>query len=563
MRLAERFYQREAIHGGRGHPGIYKALRVGRTTLLVLPTGCGKTIVFARVVEACLSRGKRALVLAHREELIQGAYEKLIGATSVDALDVGVEMAGSRAGDHHRAVLASVQTLKGARLARFRPEEFGLVVVDEAHHAVAKGYRRILDHFGQSKVLGVSATPERLDGVGLGKVFGSVAYVYELADAIRDGFLVRILAEEVSAGDAIDLSQVRTTAGDLNLGDLADVMERQPALALVARGTVDLAGDRETMVFCATVDQAHATAAMIDSYTGRPGCARAIDGTASPEERREFKRAFEAGEFQYALNCALYTEGVDIPRIRCVAIARPTKSASLYAQMIGRGTRLLGATMEESVAAGKEDLLVLDFAGRVGRHRLASAVDVLAGTRDEAIRKRAHAAVTGRRMDALAAIDAAEAEEARREALAAVQYRSHRVDDPLTVLGVRLRPRGHRPAGVDQLERLERNGIPGASEQLAATRAAEAAGAAYAMRSGDYDALQASQILNAIGKRRRAGKCSLRMSAVLRKAGLNDDVSFDTAKWAIGILKENRWSAPPELHQHPELARLTNAGATR
>lgn len=548
MRLADRPYQREAIHGGRGFPGVYRALREDRTTLLVIPTGGGKTIVFSRVVEACVQRGKRALILAHREELIEGAYDKLVRATSVDRLQVGVEMAGERAADHHRVVIASVQTLKGDRLRRIDHREVGLVVVDECHHSTSKSYKAILDHFPQAKILGVTATPDRLDGKGLGQVFASVAYVYEIADAIRDGYLVRVLGEEIRGGSAIDLSEVRTAAGDLNQGDLAAVLERDPAVALVAKGTVDKAGDRPTLLFAVSVAQARATADYINTYTGRQA-AVALDGTAPKDVRREVKRRFERGEIQFLVNCALYTEGVDIPSIACVSIARPTKSRALYSQMCGRGLRLLGATIEESIAAGKEDCKILDFSGVSGRHKLVTCFDVLDGNTDEEVRKRVIKRAEKGPVDALQQLELVSAEmmeEQRRRALADVRYRATAISDPFTVLGVRPRAGryGGRPATQQQLERLARHKIPGAAEQLAGKLTA----------SAPIDYGQAEQVLNAIGRRVREGKCSVRQASILMKHGLNPDASYATARWALDQIAGNRWKPTPEVLAHPELA---------
>lgn len=554
MRLVERPYQHEAIHGGRGYPGVYRALREHRTTLLVLPTGTGKTVVFARVTEACVRRRRRTLILAHREELIEGAHDKLVRATTLNHLEVGVEMASHRAGDHCAVVVASVQTLQRDRLRRLRPEDFGLVVVDEAHHATAKSYRNILDHFAGCMVLGCTATPQRMDGKGLGDAFASVAYRYDLGDAIRDGYLVPIVAQHVvAADDAVDLSNVRTTAGDLNLGDLAAIMESQPVVALVARATVELVGDRQTMIFAASVRQAEETARCIDLVTGRSGSAVALDGRASSERRGAVKAGYERREFQYLVNCMLYSEGVDIPAVSAVVIARPTKSLPLFSQMVGRGTRLLGATMEESIAAGKEDLLVLDFTGRAGKHSVVGAVDLLAG----AVGKRGGARARrelglGRRVHVLAELDeekrAERDAELQREASAA-RYRTVGVADVFAVLGVRPNPRRTRgPATEEQLVRLERHDVPGASAQLRAIRAGRP------MVPAPIDYGLAEQLLRAIGKRHRRGLCTLRMSRVLEKAGLNPNAPYEAARRAIDGLRGNRWRPTPEMMADPALA---------
>jgi superfamily II DNA or RNA helicase len=552
LRLAERPYQHAAIYGDENHPGIFKALREHRTTLLVLPTASGKTVVFSKVIEACVKRGKRVLVLAHREELIEGAHQKLIWSTSVDRMQIGIEMAGERAGDHHAVVLASVQTLQGERLRRIDASQFGLVVIDESHHARSKSYETIINHFPESKILGVTATPDRLDGKGLGKVFESVAYVYEIADAIRDGYLVRVVGEEIMGGSAIDLTDVRTTAGDLNQGDLAEVLERDPAVALVARGTVDRAGDLPTIIFAVSVAQARSIAEYINAYLGRPA-AVALDGTAPREVRRDVKKRFEQGAFSYLVNCSLYTEGVDIPSIACVSIARPTQSRALYSQMVGRGLRLLGATIEESIAAGKDTCRVLDFSGVSGKHKLVTCFDVLDGNTDEEVRRRVIKRAESGPVDALEQLELVSreiVEEQRLRALRDVKYRAVAMADPFTVLGVHPRAGryGGRPATLAQVEKLARHKIPGSEEQLRRMQA----GQAGEQEPIDYG--QAEQLLRAIGKRVREGKCSVRMAKILVKHGLSPDAPFEVAKWALDQIAGNRWRPTPEVLAHPELA---------
>ena len=383
-----------------------------RSTLVVAATGTGKTTTAAEIVRRGRSAG-RALWLAHREELVRQAAGRLRSY----GLMVGVEMADEHAGavEHLDAVVASVQTLAGdRRRERFAADAFARVIVDEAHHAPARTYRTILDHFPDARVVGLTATPDRGDKVAIGRVFETVAHVYAIRDGIRDGFLVPIRQRAVTI-EGLDLSRVRTTAGDLNEGDLEQVLLDPDLLQSVAAAIVDAAGARPTIVFGVTVAHAHALAAALNGYEA--GSARALDGGTDSDTRRATLRDFGAGKFARLVNCALFTEGFDEPRIEVVAVVRPTKSRALYAQMVGRGTR---------IAPGKSDMLILDFQGNAGRHSLACPLDLLGGSDlDPAVKDKATRAIAERPgLDVLEAIETATrqlAEERRRRTRSAVR----------------------------------------------------------------------------------------------------------------------------------------------
>jgi superfamily II DNA or RNA helicase len=332
-----------------------------RRTLLVLPTGTGKTVVFADLARRVVSHGDRVLVLAHRTELLEQAQRKLS--------DVGVwaaiEKAERRAG-FAPVVVASVQTLQRKRLEALDPKQFGLVVVDEGHHAPARSYREILAHFERTRVLLVTATPDRADGKALGEICESVAYSYELRDAIRDGWLAPIRARRIVVA-GVDLSKVRSRAGDLANDELAKIMAEDTAVLGTVVPLLEQAGDRRTIVFA--VDVAHAFALASALRDRRAACARVAHGEMEPAERAEILADFRAGRFQFLVNVALFTEGFDEPSLQCVAVARPTKSRALFVQMVGRGTRLFD---------GKPDCLVLDFTGNAGKHKLVGPLDALA-----------------------------------------------------------------------------------------------------------------------------------------------------------------------------------------
>lgn len=517
-------YQAEALLEVRRH------LARHRSTLVVIPTGGGKTVLFAATAEQARKRG-RVLVLAHRQELVDQAAEKIERFTD---LRCGIEM-GDRT-MHGRVqglpdvVVASVQTLaREQRRHAFPRDSFFLIVVDEAHHAPAEQYREVLSYFESAKVLGVTATPDRADGIAMGEVFESVAYVVEIRDLIEQGFLVPIRQRTVQV-EHLDLSQVRVSreTGDLSEKDLEAVLMDERVLHEMAVPTLELAGDRPTIVFTASVEHAHALAGVLNRYPG--GQAAAVDGTTPREERRRIIGDFSAGRIRQLLNCAVLTEGFDAPATSCVAVARPTKSRALYSQMVGRGTRT-------SPLTGKSDCLVLDLVGNAGKHSLVNALDILDGNEDQEVRKRAAKKAASGEVDVLEALEQAEieiAEEKRSLVTARARYKAADVD-PFTVLGAS--DRSGRWGGIGptprQLELLEQTGI-----------------------KVDPDAIdrgQASALLDKVFSRRKQGLCTYKQAAALAKRGLNPDVSFDDARRAMDAIAANGWRTPPWLFEDPVL----------
>lgn len=482
-----------------------------RSTLLVLATGLGKTICFSEVVRRLAEQGTRSLVLAHRSELIEQAADKLESL----GLDVGIEQAEQRAA-LHSVVVGSVATMQRARLARWAPDHFGLVVIDEAHHAAAASYRSILRHFAGAKVLGVTATPDRGDGKGLGKLFDSVAFRLEIAEGIKQGWLAPISATRVVV-DGLDLSAVRTTAGDLNQGDLDLAMRAPAAVQGVAEPLAKLSAQRPTLAFCVTVEHAHAVAEAVNGLA--PGAAEALDGTASREHRAEVLRRYQTGRTRILINCALFTEGFDAPSTACVAIVRPTKSRALYAQMVGRGTRL---------APGKTGCLVLDFAGLAGKHRLVGPADVLAGGElDDEVRAELELRLAGGG-DVLLAIDeATEAVKKRRERPAPepIKWTSMEVDLFGDLDGVLREDWIGVPVTVEQRAFLDQRGI-------------------------DYsrlDKASASAMIGAVRDRQQAGLCTYKQARVLDRWGISAArLSFADASGFIDGLARQGWKPSSE-----------------
>lgn len=375
---------------------IERRLQEDRSTLLVLPTGGGKTFVFTDLIRRRPT--DRVLVLAHRDELLQQAQARL-------AKELGEPIGLEQAQNHHdneRVIVGSIQTVSMPnRLEAFSPEAFDLIVCDEAHHAVAPTWRRVVDYFANAKVLGVTATPDRADEKAMGQVFDSVAFDYEIEDAIRDGWLCDVTCTRVRIA-GLDLSNVRTTAGDLNQGDLETAMKVEGVLQGIADVVYRESGDRKTLVFATSVEGAHRLAEILCRH--REGCAVAVDGKTEIDERRERLNSHQDGGCQFLVNVGICTEGYDDPSISCVAVARPTKSRALFAQMIGRGLR---------IAPGKTDCLVIDLAGNSGRHKLASAADILGGKYSEGEVAEANRQIA--KNPGMRAVDALEAAKAKLE----------------------------------------------------------------------------------------------------------------------------------------------------
>ena len=320
-------------------------------TLLVLPTGCGKTIVFASVTEECVRQGRRVLILAHRGELLDQAADKLKKATG---LGCAVEKAEeSCLGSWFRVTVGSVQTLmREKRLAQFKPDYFSTIIIDEAHHSLSESYQKILRHFAEAQVLGVTATPDRGDRKNLGEVFDSLAYEYTLPKAIKEGYLSPIKAVTIPL--KLDLSGVAIQSGDYKASDVDCALE--PYLFQIAEEMKKYCEKRKTVVFLPLVK----TSQKFRDILNEAGFHAAEVNGNSPD-REQILKDFDVGKYNVLCNSMLLTEGWDCPSVDCIVVLRPTKVRSLYCQMVGRGTRL---------CEGKEDLLLLDFLWHTERHEL-------------------------------------------------------------------------------------------------------------------------------------------------------------------------------------------------
>ena len=334
-------------------------------TLLVLPTGCGKTIVFAKVTEDCVRRGDRVLILAHRGELLDQAADKIAKATKLGCATEKAEQ--SCLGSWFRVVVGSVQTLmREKRLGQFPADYFNTIIIDEAHHSISDSYQKILAHFDKARVLGVTATPDRGDMKNLGQVFGSLAYEYTLPKAIKAGYLSPIKALTIPL--KLDLSGVSMQSGDFKAGDIATALD--PYLYQIADEMEKYCKNRKTVVFLPLVKTSQK---FRDILTEKGFKAAEVNGES--KDRAEVLEAFDRGDYNVLCNSMLLTEGWDCPSVDCIVVLRPTKVRSLYSQMVGRGTRL---------HPGKEHLLLLDFLWHTERHELCHPADLICTDREVA-----------------------------------------------------------------------------------------------------------------------------------------------------------------------------------
>jgi superfamily II DNA or RNA helicase len=387
-------------------------------TLLVLPTGTGKTVVFAKIAEDQVRAGDRVLILAHRGELLQQASDKIEKTTGLKS---AVEKAEeSCLSSFRRIVVGSVQSLQQEkRLEQFPEDYFGTIIIDEAHHAITPGYRRIIDHFVWAKLLGVTATPDRGDMRDLGEVFDSLAYEYTLPQAIKDGYLVPIKALTVPL--KLDISSVSTQAGDFKPGELDTALD--PYLYQIADEMANTCADRKTVVFLPLIKTSQKFAQILCERGFR---AAEVNGTSA--DRAAILADFEDGRYNVLCNSMLLTEGWDCPSVDCVIVLRPTKIRSLYCQMVGRGTR---------PAEGKKDLLLLDFLWHTSRHELCRPAYLIAQTQEIADQMTANIAEAGCPVNLEAAEETAasdvvaQREEALAKQLAEMRKRKRKLVDPL------------------------------------------------------------------------------------------------------------------------------------
>lgn len=546
-------YQKEAV------TNTLEAFKTHTSVLNVLPTGAGKTIIMSHVAKTMMPQG-RILLVAHREELIYQGRDKMETVTGVRGdIEMGANFA-HRGYFKSDIVVATVQTLNagrdGGRITDFKPDEFSLVMIDEAHRSVAPSYLNVIRYFKQNpkvKFLGVTATPDRADEMALGKVYEIVASEYKIQKGISDGWLVPIEQQTVSVS-GLDFSSVRTTAGDLNGKELAEVMEFEENLHMVAHPTVELTGDKKTLVFAASVAHAERLAEIINRHKQKS--ARFVCGATPKETRRKTLSDYADREFQYLVNVGCFTEGFDDPDVEVIVMARPTKSRCLYSQMLGRGLRPCGSIAyplndcedadrrrEMILGSPKPSCTIFDFVGNCGKHKLVHAADVLGGDYSDAIVERAkkNAEKAGKPLDVMGELAKAEQEIAKersrrdeasvRERLKVLAQYSTAKINPFDVLDVepwreRAWHKG-KPATHKQIATLEKFGV-------------DPAGLSFT---------HASQMLDELIGRAKDNKCTFKQANFLKKRGIYPaDLSFKQAVALITAFKNCGWKKPPNLN---------------
>ncbi len=495
-------------------------------TLLVLPTGCGKTIVFAKVTEDCVRRGDRVLILAHRGELLEQAADKIRQSTG---LGCAVEKAEETCmGSWFRVVVGSVQTMmREKRLGQFPEDYFQTIIIDEAHHCISDSYQKVLNHFSSAKILGVTATPDRGDMRNLGSYFESLSYEYTLPKAIKEGYLSPIRALTIPL--KIDMTGVGVQAGDFKASDISTALD--PYLQGIAQEMEKYCKDKKTVVFLPLVKTSQKFRDLLNAHGFR-----AAEVNGDSQDRSEVLEAFDRGEYNVLCNSMLLTEGWDCPSVDCVVVLRPTKVRSLYCQMVGRGTRL---------SPGKDHLLLLDFLWHTERHELCHPASLICQDEEVAKKMTEHIEQAGCPVDIeeaekTAAEDVvAQREEALAKQLEEMKRRKKKLVDPLQFeMSIQAEDlSGYVPAfgwemgppSEKQKATLEKLGI--LPDQI------ENAG-------------KAAKILDRLDKRKEEGLTTPKQIRFLEGRGFQHvgTWQFETARKLIDRIAANGWRIPQDIN---------------
>ena len=495
-------------------------------TLLVLPTGCGKTIVFAKITEDCVRNGDRVLILAHRGELLDQAADKIAKATGLGCATEKAEQ--SCLGSWFRITVGSVQSLmRETRLKRFPEDYFNTIIIDEAHHCITDSYQRVLKHFLGAKVLGVTATPDRGDMRNLGQVFESLAYEYTLPKAIKEGYLSPIKAVTIPL--QVDLTGVGVQSGDFKAGDLGTALD--PYLESIAQEMEKYCKDKKTVVFLPLVKTSQKFRDILNVHGFD-----AAEVNGESQDRAEILEDYASGKYNVLCNSMLLTEGWDCPDVDCIVVLRPTKVRSLYCQMVGRGTRL---------APGKDHLLLLDFLWHTERHELCHPAHLICESEEvaqkmtENLEKDAGCPIDIEEAEKTASEDVvAQREEALAQKLAEMKRRKRKLVDPLQFeMSIQAEDlAGYVPAfgwemappSDKQKRTLEKLGI---------------------MPDEIDNAGKASKLLERLDKRRQEGLTTPKQIRFLENRGFQHvgTWQFNTAKKLIDRIAGNGWRIPHDI----------------
>ena len=500
-----------------------------KKTLLVLPTGCGKTIVFAKVAEECVKGGSRVLILAHRGELLDQAADKIGKSTGLGCATEKAEQ--TCLGSWFRIVVGSVQSMmREKRLNQFPNDYFNTIIIDEAHHCISDSYQKVLRHFPDAEVLGVTATPDRGDMQNLGTVFESLAYEYTLPKAIKEGYLSPIKAVTIPL--KIDMSAVGVQAGDFKSGDIATALD--PYLESIAEEMEKYCSNKKTVVFLPLVKTSQKFRDILNNHGFK-----VAEVNGDSKDRAEILEAFDKDQYNVLCNSMLLTEGWDCPSVDCIVVLRPTKVRSLYCQMVGRGTRL-------SPETNKDHLLLLDFLWHTERHELCHPASLICESAEvaqkmtENMEKDAGCVIDIEEAEKTASEDVvAQREEALAKQLSEMKRRKKRLVDPLQFeMSIQAEDlSGYVPAfgwemappSDGQKKTLEKLGIlPDAIE----------------------NAGKASKILDRLDKRRREGLTTPKQIRFLESRGFQHvgTWQFETAKNMIDRIAGNGWRVPKWYH---------------
>ena len=549
-----RFYQHECTDA------IFKEWEKVQSTLACLPTGLGKTRVASEVIQR--SQPKRTLFLAHREELIFQAQRQIKAATGLESeIEMGDLKASTSLFNNMPVLISTIQTQcagkNGGRMKKFRPEDFGVIIVDECHHGVASSYVKVLNHYKQNpniKILGITATPDRTDELALGQIFESVAFDYEMVRAIEEGWLVPIQQQLVTVG-SLDFSAVRTTAGDLNGADLARILEDEKNLQGMVGSAIEIIGDKKAIAFTGSVRHAEMCCQIFNRH--KPQMASWVCGETPREERRAILKDFTEDRTQILCNCGIATEGFDCPQVEVIIMGRPTKSRSLYQQMVGRGTRALTGTLDElhsayerreAISASKKpSVLVIDYVGNSGKHKLMTTADILGGKYPEEVRelalKKAKESGKAKNIDEMLKESEEEIrerkekvrleEEARRSRLVAkVNFTTKNVD-PFSLFGI-------SPCLDSKWDKGRQ--LSDKSRTIIKNMGVDPDKIGYA---------RGTQLVQAQVQRWKKSLCSVKQAKLLIKHGYPDaaNMTMKDASKAIDAIAANNWKRPGPIEQ--------------